>query len=374
MSGRSAEGLHGRRRTGSEGHTGATELTSQSPNPGAVSDPHPTRTGSSAWRGALLALALGLLISVVGPRPVHAAATSPQTVRIGAYLTDLGDLDLSKKSFSASFWLWSISKQEAGSALDRLEFPNAIKVDSPNAVTEATASGVWQQRKIVGSFRHGWDVRHFPFDQHLLRIELEEAERDSQSILFAADATNFSFDRDLNPSGWRIRSTRLVTGTKTHRTSFGDPRLPPGSSSSYANAQLQILLQRTDQTGFWKLTIGAFAASFIALASFGLRVDHPSALSPRFGLLAGAAFAAVISLRSSANELGAAGYATLIDAVHIAVLLYIMVATSCGVIAWRRFQKHGDAAAIQRLEQRMAGISTFVFVSLILVLLIGSAR
>jgi hypothetical protein len=51
-----------------------------------------------------------------------------------------------------------------------------------------------------------------------------------------------------------------------------------------------------------------------------------------------------------------------------------MVATSSVVIAWRCFQKHGDAAAIQRLEQRMAGISTFVFVSLILLLVIGSAR
>ena len=372
-SGRSAEGLHGRRRTGSEGHTGATELTSQSPNPGAVSDPHPTRTGSSAWRGALLALALGLLISIVGPRPVQAAAASPETVRIGALLTGLSDLDPSKKSFWASFWLWSISNQEAGSPLDRLEFPNAIKIESPNAISEATASGMWQQRKIVGNFRHEWDVRHFPFDQQLLRIELEEAERDSQSILFAADATNFSFDRDLNPSGWRIRSTRLVSSTKKYRTSFGDPRLPPDSASSYAHVELQILLQRIEQTGFWKLTMGAFAASLIALASFGLRVDHPSALSPRFGLLAGSAFAAVIGLRSSTNELGAAGYVTLIDAIHIAVLLYIMVATCSGVIAWRRFQKHGDAAAIQRLEKRMAGISTFVFVSLILALVIGSA-
>ncbi len=313
------------------------------------------------------------MFSIVSPSPVQAAAASPQTVRIGAYLTGLSDLDLSKKSFSASFWLWSISKQETGSPLDRLEFPNAIKIDSPNSVTEATAAGVWQQRKIVGSFRHGWDVRHFPFDQHLLRIELEEAERNSQSILFAADSNNLSFDHELDPSGWRIRSTRLVTGTKTHRTSFGDPRLPPGSASSYAHAQLQILLQRTEQTGFWKLTIGAFAAAFIALASFGLRVDHPSALSPRFGLLAGSAFAAVISLRSSANELGTAGYATLIDAIHIAVLLYIMVATGSGVIAWRRFQRHGDAAAIQRLEQRIALISTSAFISLILALVIGSA-
>ncbi len=372
-SGRSADEHPGRCRTGSEGHKGATELTSENPNPGAVSDPHPTSTGLLSWRGALLALVLGLLMSTVGPCPVQAASASPETVRIGAFLTGLSDLDPSNKSFSASFWLWSISNEEAGSPLDRLEFPNAIRIESPNAISEAVASEIWNQRKIVGSFRHGWDVRRFPFDQQLLRIELEEAENDSQSILFAADASNSGFDQDINLSGWRIRSTRFVSGTKTYRTTFGDPRLPPGSASSYAKVELQILLQRIDQTGFWKLTTGAFAASLIALASFGLRVDHPSALSPRFGLLAGSAFAAVISLRNSANELGAAGYTTLIDAVHFTVLLYIMVATSSGVIAWRRFQKHGDAAAIKRLEKRMAGISTSVFISLILVLVIGSA-
>jgi len=335
---------------------------------------HQTRSNSSAtWRGALLAFALGLLISMIGPSPVQAAATSPEMVRIGAFLTGLSDLDPSKKSFTASFWLWSISKEEAGSALDRLEFPNAIKIENPNTVTEATTSGIWQQRKIVGSFRHGWDVRRFPFDEQLLRIELEEAENDTQSTVLSADTNNSSFDHDIRLSGWKIQSTRMVNDTKTYRTTFGDPRLPDGSAKKYARVELQILLQRTDRTGFWKLTMGAFAASLIALASFGLRVDHPSALSPRFGLLAGSAFAAVISLRSSANELGAAGYGTLIDALHITVLLYIMVATSSGVIAWRRFQRHGDAAAVQRLEQRMAGASTCIFIAVIMTLVIRAA-
>ena len=96
-SGRSAEETHGRSRTGSEGHTGATQLRSENPNPGAVSEPHPTSTGLASWRGALLALSLGLLISMVGPRPVQAAAASPETVRIGAFLTGLSDLEPSKK-------------------------------------------------------------------------------------------------------------------------------------------------------------------------------------------------------------------------------------------------------------------------------------
>ena len=160
-------------------------------------------------------------------------------------------------------------------------FPNAIKVESPNAVTEATPQGIWAQRKIVGSFRHGWDLRRFPFDRQLLRIQLEESERDSRSLLYSADQANSSFDPELKLSGWQIRSTRLVSGTKTYRTSFGDPRLRPGTPSTYADAELQIQLERTDRSGFWKLTVGAFAAALMALASYGLRVDNPAALSPR---------------------------------------------------------------------------------------------
>lgn len=326
--------------------------------------------GLPRLRSLLLALAMGLLLSLGSPAPALAAPL--QTVRIGGFLTGLGDLDPARKSFSASFWLWTVGPSDEGSALDRLEFPNAIKVESPNAVSEPTPDGVWAQRKIIGSFRHGWDLRRFPFDRQLLRIELEEAERDSHTFLYEADDANSSFDRELKLSGWQIRSTRLVTGTKTYRTSFGDPRLRPGTPSAYAHAELQILLERTDRSGFWKLTVGAFAAALMALASCGLRVDNASALSPRFGLLAGSAFAAVISLRTSATELGASGYTTLIDAVHAAVLLYILLATAAGVVAWRRFQKHGDVAAIQRLERRMAGTSTLGFAVVILALVLGA--
>jgi len=301
-----------------------------------------------------------------------AQAGGPEKLRIGAYLTSLGDFDPAKKSFSAAFWVWSVGPLDGVKSLDQLEFPNAIKVESPNALQETTAQGIWSQRKIVGSFRHGWDLRRFPFDRQLLRIEMEEAERDTASLVYVPDTANSSFDPEVNLSGWRILSTQLVTGSKPYHTSFGDPRLPPGSPSAYARAELRVLLERTDRSGFWKLTVGAFAAALMALASYGLRVDQAPALSPRFGLLAGSTFAAVISLRSAATELGASGYTTLIDSVHAAVLLYILVATAAGVVAWRGFLRHGDVASVQRLEKRVAGFSTLLFSALILALVLGA--
>jgi len=146
--------------------------------------------------------------------PPLAQAGGPEQVRMGAYLTGLGDFDPAKKSFSAAFWAWSVGPADRVKSLDQLEFPNAIKVESPNAVQETTAQGIWSQRKIVGSFRHGWDLRRFPFDRQLLRIEMEEAERDTASLVYVPDTANSSFDPEVNLSGWRILSTQLVSGTK----------------------------------------------------------------------------------------------------------------------------------------------------------------
>ena len=316
----------------------------------------------SLWPGAALALEPG----------AAAPATRVEHLRIGAYLTGLGELDPARRSFNASFWVWNVGGADAVDSLNNLEFPNAIKFESPNADSQTTPQGIWSSRKIVGSFRHGWDLRRFPFDRQLLRIEMEEVARDASHLLYVADTANSSFDPEVQLPGWRLRSAKLVAGLKPYSTSFGDPRLQPGMKSAYARAELQLLLERTDRSGFWKLTAGAFAAALLALTSYGLRIDQSSSLSPRFSLLAGSTFAAVISLRSASAELGAYGYTTLIDAVHVAVLLYILVATSAGVLAWRRFLRHGDAAAVQRLEHRMAGLSTLALGAVIVAMVLGA--
>ena len=327
----------------------------------------------------MLLLALGpALPAAASPEPAAEAAQAkaadegPEKLSIGAILTSLGDFDPAKKSFSAAFWVWSVGTKDEGKSLDRLDFPIAIKVESPSAVQQQTPKGFWASRKIVGSFRHDWDLQRFPFDRQLLRIQMDEAERDTDSVIYVPDTANSTFDPVVSPKGWRIITYRVVTSVKRYHTSFGDPRLPPGSPSAYARAELMILLERTDRSGFWKLTVGAFAAALMALASYGLRVDQTPALSPRFGLLAGSVFAAVISLRSAATELGATGYTTLIDAVHAAVLLYILVATAVGVVAWRGFLRHRDVATVQRLEKRVAGFSTLLFGALILALVLGA--
>ena len=128
-----------------------------------------------------------------------AQAGGPENLRIGVLLTSLGDFDPARKSFSAAFWVWTVGTKKGENSLLRLEFPNAIKVESPNESQQATPQGIWSQRKIVGSFRHDWDLKYFPFDRQLLKIEMEEAERDTNSVIYVLDTANSSFDPVVSP-------------------------------------------------------------------------------------------------------------------------------------------------------------------------------
>ena len=328
------------------------------------------RTGGHRRRGILPPLALAAAFLLCG----SSASAQPAQARIGAFITQLGDFSVQQKTFSASFWVWTLMKPGEPSALDSLEFPNAVsvKIDEPARVE--TELGVWVQRRVVGTFRHEWDMRRFPFDRQHLTIALEEAVKDLKQLEYAPDERNSSIDQDVTIPGWKIGPATLERVVKRYNTTFGDPRLPAGSASSYTRAELAVDLERTDRSGFWKLTAAVFAAAAVALFSYFLHVGQTASLSPRFSMLAGSVFAGVISLRSASGELGAVSYLTLIDQVHLAVLLYILTAIVAGVFSWRHFGKFGDVDGIKRMDRWFAFVSTVALLALIGAMLVLAAR
>lgn len=294
--------------------------------------------------------------------PAGDARQGPVTAPVGAFLTQLGDFDVQKKTFSASMWVWTVAHEGDRSVLDTLEFPNAVTVQTANTVRTPTAHGLWLQKKVVGTFRHAWDLRRFPFDRQHLVIALEESDRDTTELVYAPDTRNSSIDSDVRVPGWRITGARLTGATKRYQSTFGNPDLAPGAASSYTRVEFAVDLVRTDHSGFWKLTAAAFAAAGLALFSFFLHVGQTASVSPRFSMLAGSVFAAVVSMRSASGELGNVSNLTLVDEAHLAVLGYIFLATLAAIFSWYYVQKHGDAAASARHDRIMAVACTAALV------------
>ncbi|AZQ74186.1 hypothetical protein EKH77_25855 [Streptomyces luteoverticillatus] len=101
-----------------------------------------------------------------------ASAKEAPTCRVGAYLSDLYDLDPAKNAFSARLTVWSVCPKRELDPLPDVAFTNSTNAEkSDPAVTEE--GGMFRDLvRIQGVFRQDWDLRAFPFDRHRITINI----------------------------------------------------------------------------------------------------------------------------------------------------------------------------------------------------------
>lgn len=285
------------------------------------------------------------------------ASAEPVTSRYGIYLTQLEDFNIRGTSFSATFWLFTVSPDEKDPTFKSLEFTNAEKIEITNQLSENADGRYWLQERVQGSFRHAWDLTHYPFTRQTLRIEIE-ASNDANSVRLEPDAANTGFDKDIDINGWRIDSVRLVPLIKTYDSAFGDPRLPPGSVSKYSKLALEIVVEQTDPSAFLTMVITPIIAIFITLITYMLFSRDIGLLTARLSLLVGTIFAVVISMRSVANELGSVTSINLLDVVHISALVYTTIGIAAAVHTWWALKNERDVASTHRVSRWIMWVST----------------
>jgi len=297
---------------------------------------------------------------------------APATCRVGLYLRDLHSFDPTADTFGADFWLWSLCPTADLQPLQTMEFINS---DNVAVLLDVGDYPLWTQRNVDGTFRYDWDERNFPFDRHTLTIDLEEGVEDVHGFFYEPDTANSGVDPELQlPGGWRMTGTRLVGSIKTYDTTFGDPDLPVGGSSQYSRLTLSIDLERTDLGGFLKLTAVVYAAFIFALITYVMHLETATGIGARVSLLAIALFSTAVNLVNASNFLGTASGLTLVDKIHVMVLVYILVAAIVTVVSRLLLDRGVEAAAIAALNLRVGAIVVISFVALNALLIVLAVR
>jgi hypothetical protein len=298
----------------------------------------------------------------------------PERCRVGAYVTALNTFDPAADTFQADLWLWSVCQNADRRPLESMEFVNGEAVETQLATSETRGAATWSTRKVRGTFRHDWDERNFPFDRHNLVIVLEEGVDDSRRFVYEADTANSMADPVLQIPGWRLAEFSLRPSLARYATTFGDPDLPPGTTSEYSRLTLDMEIARADLSGFFNLTAIVYAAFVLSLVTYVMHLESTTAVSHRLGLLAGALFATAVNLVTASTALGSAGGLTLVDKIHIVVLLYILVAAVVTVVLRVLVERGWPEAAIARLNYRVGAISAVVFFAVNAVLIAIAAQ
>jgi hypothetical protein len=243
----------------------------------------------------------------------------PDTVKVGAYIISVHDINFREKEFTARFWLWFVYDNPDFDFSKQLDIPNAKAIDPPEIIVDSLNGKAWAIMKMKCVMKENWNVSDFPFDQQHLSVQIENTLFDNKSLIFLPDTAGSRFDEQEAIDGWKIRNFRVRQQTNDYQTGFGDPR-PERALQNFSAFIIEMDIERDAWGLFMKIFIGMYIAFAIAVISF---TPHPSELEPRFGLPVGGLFAAVGNKYIIDSLLPESSSFTLVDTLHTLTFLAI---------------------------------------------------
>ncbi len=236
----------------------------------------------------------------------------PDTVKVGAYIISVHDINFHDKEYTSRFWLWFLYNNPNFDFSKQLDIPNAKSIEFPTPITDSLSGKSWVMFKMKAVMKESWNVADFPFDHQHLRIQVENTVFDSSSLIFQPDLEGSRFDKDEAIDGWNIKNFKVSVMSNDYETGFGDNR--PGKNLQYFSAfVIEMDIERTALGLFMKIFVGMYIAFLISVVSLA---PHPDELEPRFGLPVGGLFAAVGNKYIIDSLLPESSTFTLVDTLH----------------------------------------------------------
>ncbi|WP_406345959.1 hypothetical protein [Streptomyces sp. NBC_00648] len=264
--------------------------------------------------GAVLAAAFGAWAywALAAPAAYAAAPTRAGVARceLGAYFSDLFDIDPVRSRFSARLWLWTICPDRSSDPLPHVSLSNADDPVTSEPHVLDRGGRTLDQVLVQSSFRQEWDVRDFPFDRHRIEV-LVTAPDDTARFRFALDEADSSLNPEIRPPGWLLIAAATFLVSSSHEELATAERLEGIHSR-----------------------LGVLGGGLLVVVLNGQQVD--SVVTSTIGL-------------------------TLIDWLHLVTLAFLLLAVAGTVLAWRWTARGGSTARAERLSHRgaWAGLAAY---------------
>jgi len=280
---------------------------------------------------------------------LQAQPATPDTVKVGIYITSIHDIDFKQKEFTATFWLWLKYKNKKFDFVKNLEVPQAKSVEKSFFTVDSSGDMIFMQMKLQCVMKDSWRIENFPFDRQSLRVSIENSQFDSRSLVFIADTLGEHFDKRFTLRGWNIDSCELSTNTRIYETGFGDESLSL-PRTEYGVFRVKLVITRNSGGLFWKMFLGMYIAFFIAFICFFI---HADGMDSRFSLSVGSLFAVIGNKYIIDSSLPESSTFTLVDTLHGVTLFFIFCIIAATAYSLMMVKKD-QAARAKRFDRRTA--------------------
>ena len=296
----------------------------------------------------------------------HANA-NPDTVKIGAYVMSVHDINFHDNEYTMRMWLWFLHNNPKFNFDTQTEVPNAKTMEQPVLQNYDYPNGLkWQIMKMKCVMKQPWDVHDYPFDEQKLTVKFENTLYDKNTLIFKADTAGSQCHPELTVDGWKLEKFRVYTGNTVYKTAFGDPEIVK-QEAEYSNFNVEMIVKRDAWGLFMKLFVGMYIAFMISCISFLISLDNAE---PRFGLPVGGLFAAVGNKYIIDSLLPETSEMTLVDSLHSITFVYIFLIISLSATTLILYNREKiDVAKKVNKWSFIALVGSYVLINFIMVML-----
>jgi hypothetical protein len=272
----------------------------------------------------------------------------------------------------ADFWMWIIYKNDSLNFEDNMEVRNSKSVEFTNYSFEEQGAVNWVTQKSKTQVMHKWDVSRFPFDEQHMQIEIEDAEHDTSSVVYAIDKINSKLDQSAINTEWYVAGFNIKDTIQTYATTYGNPKL--SGTSSYPKVTAEVVLRRSCS---WillgKMLTGAYVAFLISCLVFFLSSEYQDS---RFGLCVGGLFAAIGNKYIVESMVPTSTTNTLMDNVHNLTFTFILLVVLLTMITLNLYHSGEEKKII--LSKKIDRVAFFsiigVYAAVNVILILNASR
>lgn len=309
------------------------------------------------WRA--VRTALWLIVAMLGA--AGAARAEPAQVTVGTYINKIQDVSFPDNRYAVDFYVWFRWKPEGAlkdyQPLESFELVNGRIENKSSAVEKTIGDLRYASVRVSAVIAETWDLKNFPFDEHRLKIHLEDSQHVAGDLVFVPDTTNSRIGDEIDLAGWSLSDFAAETGPKVYKTNYGDSSLPTDARSEYSRFTVAMTMTRDSYGSAYKLLSTVLAATAVAFVAFMVK---PTDLDPRFGLGVGALFAVAASAFVVSSSVPDSGVMTVADFIHIIAMGSIFASLLQSALALK-FEVSGRLDVANRLDYWSLVIFPVVF-------------
>ena len=308
-----------------------------------ISHPHaPARTIDRFQKSAKRRLARTILVCIIAVAlmavPALAGAdinttpqknvTSPYIVKIGAWVMDFNSFSVEAGSVQTNFYLSLRSDTQV--SLNDLEIVNG-HITSVDTLTDTPHE---KNYRIFATLDANPNLRLYPFDRHVLPVEIEPKTMNTGNLVFVIDGNSTGLDSGADLPGWEYGAV----GSRIENHSYGPGETP------FSRAVFEVPIQRDTASTILKFFLPIMLIIIVSLSSLLMKV------SSRLGLNASMFLAAVLIHWRVADAIPLVAYATFLDLFMIITYATLVMVLVSGILIMK-YNEARDSVNVDRIHR-----------------------